>query len=68
MLTHSAHAPSFPQTDGSSTTGLAVVVPLLLEHASDMPGGLATRQCAAALINLLQLRHHPALSGEPCVA
>jgi hypothetical protein len=45
-----------------------VVVPLLLEHASDMPGGLATRQCAAALINLLQLRHHPALSGEPCVA
>lgn len=51
------------RADGSSTSGLAVVVPLWLEHAADMPGGLPTRQCAAALVQLLQLRHHPALAG-----
>lgn len=53
-----------PCVDGSSVSGLAVLVPLWLEHAGDMPGGLQTKQCAAALLQALQLRHHPALAGE----
>jgi hypothetical protein len=44
-------------------SGLAVVVPLWLEHATDMAGALQTKQCAAALLELLKLRHHPSLAG-----
>jgi hypothetical protein len=46
-----------------ATTGLSVVLQLWLDHASDVSGSLLNRQCAAALLQLLQLRHHPALSG-----
>lgn len=46
--------------------GLAVVVPLWLEHATDMAGALQTKQCAAALLETLKLRHHPALAGASC--
>ncbi|KAF6258143.1 armadillo-type protein [Scenedesmus sp. NREL 46B-D3] len=49
--------------DGSSTTGLAIVIPLWLEHTPDLTGSLLTRQNAAALLQLLQLRHHPGLAG-----
>ncbi|WIA28271.1 hypothetical protein OEZ86_010825 [Tetradesmus obliquus] len=59
--------------DGSSTTGLAVVIPLWLEHTPDLSGSLLTRQNAAALLQLLQLRHHPGLAslmvqGQPIEA
>uniref|UniRef100_A0A383VNQ8 Importin N-terminal domain-containing protein n=1 Tax=Tetradesmus obliquus TaxID=3088 RepID=A0A383VNQ8_TETOB len=61
------------QPDGSSTTGLAVVIPLWLEHTPDLSGSLLTRQNAAALLQLLQLRHHPGLAslmvqGQPIEA
>jgi hypothetical protein len=49
--------------DGSITSGLAVVVPLWLEHTPDLTGSLLTRQNAAALLQLLQLRHHPGFAG-----
>ncbi|KAF8072465.1 Ipo9 [Scenedesmus sp. PABB004] len=51
---------------GSAASGLAVVVPLWLEHAPDMTGSLLTRRSAAALLQLLQARHHPALVGLLC--
>lgn len=50
-------------TDGTVVSGLAVSLPLWLEHAPDFSGSLFTRQNAAALLQLLQLRHHPAVSG-----
>jgi hypothetical protein len=53
----------FLHVDGSSVSGLAVLVPLWLEHAPDMSGSLQTKHCAAALLELLKLRHHPALAG-----
>jgi hypothetical protein len=40
-----------------------VVIPLWLEHTPDLTGSLLTRQNAAALLQLLQLRHHPGLAG-----
>eukprot|EP00879_Flechtneria_rotunda_P026299 GHRR01028034.1.p1 GENE.GHRR01028034.1~~GHRR01028034.1.p1 ORF type:complete len:348 (+),score=135.44 GHRR01028034.1:116-1159(+) len=51
------------QPGGAVVAGLAVVMPLWLEHTPDMTGTLLTRQCAAALLQLLQLRHHPGLAG-----
>eukprot|EP00878_Enallax_costatus_P031187 GHUV01034081.1.p1 GENE.GHUV01034081.1~~GHUV01034081.1.p1 ORF type:complete len:419 (+),score=152.25 GHUV01034081.1:1869-3125(+) len=51
------------QKDGTTTSGLAVVLPLWLEHAPDFSGSLLTRQNAAALLQLLQLRHNPAIAG-----
>lgn len=58
---------------GSTVSGLAVVIPLWLEHSPDMSGSLLTRQNAAALLQLLQLRHQPGLSslmvqGQPIEA
>lgn len=54
--------------DGSSaTSGLSVLLPLWLEHATDMAGVLQTKHCAAALLELLKLRHHPALTGDRAV-
>jgi hypothetical protein len=57
------HVGVFPHADGSSVSGLAVLVPLWLEHAADMSASLQIKHCAAALLELLKLRHHPALAG-----
>lgn len=52
--------------DGSSVNALAVLGPQWLDHATDMSGSLQTKHCAAALLELLKLRHHPALAGMQC--
>ncbi|KAI8468293.1 MAG: armadillo-type protein [Monoraphidium minutum] len=44
-------------------SGLEAALPLLLEAAPDVEGGLATRQVAAALGALLAQRGHPALAA-----
>lgn len=59
------HTPAV-MTDGSSSNGLALLLSLWLEHATDITGSLQTKQCAAALIELLKLRNHPTLAGWYC--
>lgn len=52
----------FGIADGSTTSGLAVVLPIWLENAPDFTGRLPVSQNAAAMLQLLQLRHNPAIA------